>query len=154
MKAKRAEESTVVKMRIIPKEEAQQTRRVKEPGIRRQRMTEFDAYVQVVIDNPGEAIVFEEIGEPGQKFVLSLRGALKRHGLEHAIVRKMRSRDEIRVWRTAGADGLAMTLPGEDSGALMPEPEAELEREPAAVTAVNEPEAQAAPRRGRPRKAS
>jgi len=144
----------MVKMRIMSKAEAQLTRRVKEPGVRKARMTEFDTYVQVVLDNPSEAVVFEEIGEPGQKFVLSMRGALKRHGLDNAIVRKMRSRDEIRVWRTAGADGLAMALPGEDSGALMPEPEAELEREPAAVTAVNEPEAQAAPRRGRPRKAS
>ena len=142
----------MVKMRIMSKAEAQLTRRVKEPGVRKARMNEFDAFVQVVKDNPGEAVVFEEIGEPGQKFVLSMRGALKRHGLDNAIVRKMRDRDEIRVWRTDGADGTTMALPGEDSGALAPEPAAELE--PAAVTEVNEPEAQAAPRRGRPRKAS
>lgn len=87
-----------MKIRIIPKEEALQTRRVKEPGIRRQRMSVFDAYVQAVIDNQGEAVIFEEIEERPQAFILSLRGALRRHGINTAVVRKMRGVDEIRVW--------------------------------------------------------
>ena len=87
----------MVRSRVISKEEAQQTRQRKAPGVRRQRMNEFDEFVKTVIDNPGEAVVFEELGEPGQKFVLSLRGALKRANVD-AVVRKMRGRDEVRVW--------------------------------------------------------
>src|SRR5580700_10775052 len=88
----------MVKMRVIPKEEAQQTRRVKEPGVRRARMTEFDAYVNELAVNRDDAVIFEELGEPAHKFVLSLRGALARNGYGTAIVRKMRGRDEVRVW--------------------------------------------------------
>src|SRR5713101_1726397 len=87
----------MVRFRVIPKEEAQQTRQRKAPGVRRQRMNQFDEYVKTVMENPGEAVVFEELEEAGQKFVLSLRGALKRAGVD-AVVRKMRGRDEVRVW--------------------------------------------------------
>ena len=87
----------MARFRVIPKEEAQQTRQRKAPGVRRQRMNQFDEYVKAVLENPAEAVVFEELEEPGQKFVLSLRGALKRAGLD-AAVRKMRGRDEVRVW--------------------------------------------------------
>src|SRR5438270_8368298 len=81
----------------MPKAEAQQTRRPKQPGVRRQRMNEFDEYVRVLLDNPGEAAVYEDIEENPQKFVLSLRGAFKRGGVD-AVVRKMRGRNEVRAW--------------------------------------------------------
>jgi hypothetical protein len=60
-------------------------------------MNEFDVYAKTVLENPAEAVVFEGIEEEGQKFVLSLRGAFKRAGV-HAVVRKMRGRDEVRAW--------------------------------------------------------
>ena len=84
-------------VRLIPKEEAQQTRKPKEPGVRRQRMNEFDRYAGVLADNPGEAAVYEDIEENPQKFVLSLRGAFKRSGMD-VTVRKMRGRNEVRAW--------------------------------------------------------
>jgi hypothetical protein len=84
-------------VRLIPKEEAQQTRKPKEPGVRRQRMNEFDRYAGALIENPGEAAVYEDIEENPQKFVLSLRGAFKRAGMD-VTVRKMRGRNEVRAW--------------------------------------------------------
>lgn len=87
----------MVRVRLISKEEAQTTRKQREPGPRRQRMQQFDEYARTVVEHPEEAAVFEELGEEPQKFVLSLRGALKRAGVE-AVVRKMRGRDEVRVW--------------------------------------------------------
>jgi hypothetical protein len=84
-------------VKLIPLAEAQQTRRPRTPGVRRQRMNEFDGYVRVLLDNPTEAAVFEGIEEAPQKFVLSLRGALKRAGVA-ATVRKLRNRDEVRAW--------------------------------------------------------
>src|SRR5438105_13085248 len=89
---------TVVKIRIMPKEEAQMTRRPKQPGVRRARMNEFDTYVLELKNNPDEAVVFEEIEENPQKFVLSLRGAFKRAGMDTVVVRKMRGRGEVRAW--------------------------------------------------------
>jgi hypothetical protein len=87
----------MVHVRLISREEAQNTRKSKAPGVRRQRMDQFDEYAKAVLDNPAEAAVYEELGEHPQKFVLSLRGAFKRAG-RNAIVRKMRGRDEVRVW--------------------------------------------------------
>jgi len=87
----------MVRVRLISKEEAQNTRKTKTPGIRRQRMNQFDEYARSVLDNPEEAAVYEELGENPQKFVLSLRGSFKRAGV-NATVRKMRGRDEVRVW--------------------------------------------------------
>src|SRR5258708_2189692 len=87
----------VVQIRLISKEEAQQTRKPKEPGVRLRRMSEFDEYARSLIENPGEAVVYEGIEEAPQKFVLSLRGAFKRAKLP-ATVRKMRGRDEVRAW--------------------------------------------------------
>lgn len=87
----------MVRVRLISKEEAQTTRKQREPGPRRQRMQQFDEYAGTVVEHPEEAAVFEELGEEPQKFVLSLRGALKRAGVD-AVVRKMRGRDEVRVW--------------------------------------------------------
>jgi len=87
----------MVTIRLIPKEEAQQTRKPKEPGVRRQRMNEFDGYARALVDNPAEAAVYEDIEENPQKFVLSLRGAFKRAGME-VVVRKMRGRNEVRAW--------------------------------------------------------
>jgi hypothetical protein len=84
-------------MRVISREEAQQTQRTKEPGLRRVRMNQFDEYVKPLVDNPEEAVVFEDLGEEPSKFVLSLRGAFQRAGVS-AIVRKMRNRDEVRAW--------------------------------------------------------
>jgi hypothetical protein len=84
-------------MRVISREDAQQTRRAKEPGLRRARMSQFDTYAHALIDNPEEAVVFEDLGEEPSKFVLSLRGAFQRAGVS-AIVRKMRNRDEVRAW--------------------------------------------------------
>ena len=84
-------------MRVVTLEEAQKTRRVKEPGARRARMNQFDAYVRPLVEHPEEAVVYEEIDEDQQKFVLSLRGAFKRAGVP-AIVRKMRGRNEVRAW--------------------------------------------------------
>ncbi len=135
----------MVKIRIMPKEEAQQTRRPKQPGVRRARMNQFDEYVRELQSNPGEAVVFEELEEPGNRFVLSLRGAFQRAGMDNVVVRKMRGRDEVSAWvsdepiqrrsRSVGTASLANQ--GEDSGAVVAEPVA------------------AAPRRGgRPRKAS
>jgi len=84
-------------VRVIPKEEAQVLRRPKQPGVRRQRMTQFDEYVRILLENPGEAVVYEELEEAPQKFVLSLRGAFQRAGAP-AVVRKLRGRDEVRAW--------------------------------------------------------
>jgi hypothetical protein len=50
-------------MRLISREEAQQTRTPKALGVRRQRMNQFDEYVQFLLDNPTEAVVFEELEE-------------------------------------------------------------------------------------------
>jgi len=87
----------MVRMHLVSREEAQVTRKTKSPGIRRQRMTQFDEYAQLLLDNPAEAVVYEELEENPQKFVLSLRGAFKRAGAP-VVVRKMRGRDEVRVW--------------------------------------------------------
>lgn len=84
-------------MRVVSREEAQQTRQTKAPGVRRARMDTFDGYARLLIDNPAEAVVYEDLGEEPSKFVLSLRGAFKRAGVP-AVVRKMRSRDEVRAW--------------------------------------------------------
>ncbi len=88
----------MVKVRVIPKEEAQATRARKAPGVRRIRMDEFDTYVQALKDNPDEATVYEEIEEDTQRFVISLRGAFKRANME-VTVRKMRGRNEVRAWQ-------------------------------------------------------
>jgi cell division septation protein DedD len=87
----------MVRVRLISKEEAQNTRKSKAPGVRRQRMNQFDEYAQAALENPEQAVVYEDLGENPQKFVLSLRGAFKRAGA-NASVRKMRGRDEVRVW--------------------------------------------------------
>jgi hypothetical protein len=50
-----------------------------------------------LIENPDEAVVYEDIEEDQQKFVLSPRGAFQRAGVP-AIVRKMRGRNEVRAW--------------------------------------------------------
>jgi hypothetical protein len=68
-------------------------------------MNEFDSYSKALVENPGEAAVFEGIEENPQKFVLSLRGAFKRAGMD-VMVRKMRGRNEVRAWvneKKAGA---------------------------------------------------
>jgi hypothetical protein len=87
----------MVKIRVVSKDEAQVTRKAREPGPRRQRMAQFDEYAQALLEAPDEAVVYEDIGEEPQKFVLSLRGAFKRAG-QDVIVRKMRGRDEVRAW--------------------------------------------------------
>ena len=84
-------------IRLISKEAAQQTRTPKTPGVRKQRMNEFDSYAQALIDNPAEAVVYEGIDKHPQKFILSLRGAFKRAGTD-VVVRKLRSRNEVRAW--------------------------------------------------------
>jgi hypothetical protein len=108
-------------------------------------MNQFDEYVRELQTHPNEAVVFEELEESGNKFVITLRGAFQRAGLDNAVVRKMRGRDEVRVWlsdepvqrRSRSVGTASLANPGEDSGAVVPEPVA------------------AAPRRGgRPRKAS
>ncbi len=86
-------------VRLISREEAMKTRTPKEPGKRRIRMNEFDLYVKELSENPAEAVVFEEIEEESQAFVMSLRGAFKRAGM-NALVRKMRGRNEVRAWLT------------------------------------------------------
>jgi hypothetical protein len=87
----------MVRIATMPKEEAQVLRQPKQPGIRRQRMNQFDDYARVLLDNPGEAVIYEELDEEPQKFVLSLRGAFHRAGAP-AVVRKMRGRNEVRAW--------------------------------------------------------
>jgi hypothetical protein len=87
----------VATIRLTSREEAQQTRATKAPGPRRARMDQFDAYARALIENPDEAVVYEDIEEDQQKFVLSLRGAFQRAGVP-AIVRKMRGRNEVRAW--------------------------------------------------------
>jgi hypothetical protein len=84
-------------VRLISREEARQTRQLKTPGIRRQRMNEFDQYARPLVENPEQAVVYEEIAKTPQKFVLSLRGAFARAGIS-ATVRKLRGRDEVRAW--------------------------------------------------------
>jgi hypothetical protein len=84
-------------MRVVSLEEAQKTRKAKEPGVRRARMDQFDTYVQPLVEHPEEAVVYEEIDDDPQKSVLSLRDAFARAGVS-AIVRKMRGRNEVRAW--------------------------------------------------------
>jgi hypothetical protein len=91
----------MVHVRLISREEAQNTRKNKSVGIRRQRMDQFDEYARALLENPEDAAVYEDLGENPQKFVLSLRGAFKRAGVQ-ATVRKMRGRDEVRVWLIEG----------------------------------------------------
>ena len=88
----------MVSMKVVPLEEAKNTRKVKAPGARRQRMNEFDTYAQELIEHAEEAVLYQDLGENPQKFVLSLRGAFKRAKFP-ATVRKMRGRDEVRAWR-------------------------------------------------------
>jgi hypothetical protein len=90
----------VATIRLTSREEAQQTRATKAPGPRRARMDQFDAYARALIENPDEAVVYEDIEEDQQKFVLSLRGAFQRAGVP-AIVRTMRGRNEVRAWTGA-----------------------------------------------------
>src|SRR5947209_8654606 len=101
--------SAMVHIRLVPKAEAQQTRRPKQPGVRKQRMNEFDAYVRMLLDSPGEAAVYEDIEGSPQNFVLSLRSAFQRAGVT-AVVRKMRDRNEVRAW-LAGSDALDESSP-------------------------------------------
>jgi hypothetical protein len=88
----------MVKVMVVSREEAQNTRKTKAPGARRQRMNEFDTYALELIDHAEEAVLYQDLGENPQKFVLSLRGAFKRAKFP-ATVRKMRGRDEVRAWR-------------------------------------------------------
>jgi|SRR5579859_868405 len=85
-------------VRVVPKEEAQVMRRQKTPGVRRQRMSQFDEYVRVLLDNQDQAVVYEELDEDPMKFVITLRGAFRRAGHPEVMVRKMRARDEVRAW--------------------------------------------------------
>lgn len=87
----------MVKVRVISKEEAQATRKPRVPGVRRQRMVQFDELAEALLQNPDQAAVYEDIEEEPQKFVLSLRGAFKRAG-KQVVVRKLRGRDEVRAW--------------------------------------------------------
>ncbi|HLZ25397.1 MAG TPA: hypothetical protein VKQ30_25015 [Ktedonobacterales bacterium] len=87
----------MVRIATMPKDAAQILRTPKQPGVRRQRMNLFDGYAQALLDNPSEAVAYEELDEEPHKFVLSLRGAFKRAGAP-AVVRKMRGRDEVRAW--------------------------------------------------------
>lgn len=87
----------MVTVRLVTRDEAQNTRKTKAPGARRQRMNEFDEYARALVENPGEAVIYEQLGGNPQKFVLSLRGAFKRAKIP-AVVRKMRGRDEVRAW--------------------------------------------------------
>jgi hypothetical protein len=84
-------------MRVVSREEAQMTRKTREPGVRRARMAQFDDDVQPLVEHPEEAVVYDEIEEDPQKFVLSLRGAFARAGVS-AVVRKLRGRNEVRAW--------------------------------------------------------
>jgi hypothetical protein len=67
-------------MRVVSREEAQMARKTREPGVRRARMAQFDDDVQPLVEHPEEAVVYDEIEEDPQKFVLSLRGAFARAG--------------------------------------------------------------------------
>jgi hypothetical protein len=60
-------------------------------------MDKFDEYARALAENTEQAVVYEDIEEEPQKFVLSLRGAFKRAGVD-ATVRKMRGRNEVRAW--------------------------------------------------------
>jgi hypothetical protein len=84
-------------VRLVPREEAQQTRQPKTTGVRRARMAVFDVYVQELLSHPDEAVIFTDIDEDPQKFVFSLRGAFQRAGVA-AVVRKMWGRNEVRAW--------------------------------------------------------
>jgi hypothetical protein len=90
----------MVKMRTMDKAEAQKTRTPKAPGVRRARMNLFDEYVDALRQNPDEGVIYEELDEAGHRFVLTLRGAFQRAGMENVVVRKLRGRDEVRVWRS------------------------------------------------------
>jgi hypothetical protein len=129
-------------VRVVPKEEAQVMRRQKTPGVRRQRMNQFDEYVRVLLDNQDQAVVYEELDEDPLKFVITLRGAFRRAGYPNAVVRKMRQRDEVRAW---------LPDPGDEAPASAPRPDEQegVARPPA------EPESDAStPRRRRTRTAS
>ena len=143
----------MVRISVMPKETAQQTRPLRTPGPRRQRMNEFDAYAQVLLDSPDQAVVYEEVGQDGQRFVLSLRQAFKRAGMT-ATVRKMRGRDEVRVWlQTEAEQATARTSrqrrPTQASVAAS-EPVSAPPAPPAAAS--TSPVQQPTPRRGRPKK--
>lgn len=84
-------------IRVVSREEARETRKPKMPGVRRARMDQFDVFARALIDNPDEAVVYEDLGEEPNRFVLSLRGAFKRAGAP-VVVRKLRGRDEVRAW--------------------------------------------------------
>ncbi len=98
----------MVKLRVIPKEEAQVTRRVPEPGPRRRRMNQCDEYIAAIQSAAPQATVFEGLDEPKNKFVLSLRAGLARHGL-NGTVKAMRNRDEVRVWLSDDASEPVLT---------------------------------------------
>ncbi len=102
-------------VRLISREEAQQTRTPKGIGARRLRMDEFDAYARALVENPGEAAVFEGLEEEPQRFVNSLRAAFTRAGVT-AMVRKMRSRDEVRAWVVEPAPAQAPEAPAPKRG--------------------------------------
>lgn len=113
-----------IKFRLIPLAEAQNMRKAKEPGIRATRMAEFATYAQHLIDNPEAAAVYEG-DDIGQAFVLSLRGAFKRAGI-NAVVRKMRQRNEVRAWIPNAAPGTDPEAVSAEAVAAIAEAEAAL----------------------------
>jgi hypothetical protein len=112
-------------VRVVPKAEAQVMRRQKTPGIRRQRMNQFDEYVRVLLDNPDQAVVYEELDEDPLKFVITLRGAFRRAGYPNAMVRKMRARDEVRAWLADPGDEAPASAPRSDEQEGVVQPPAE-----------------------------
>lgn len=102
-------------VRVVPKAEAQVMRRPKAPGVRRQRMNQFDEYVRVLLDNPDQAVVYEELDEDPMKFVITLRGAFRRAGYPSAMVRKLRARDEVRAWLPDPGDEAPASAPSADA---------------------------------------
>ncbi len=97
----------MVRIRLIPKADAQPARRVTHPGVRKQRRTEFDAYAQVLLEHPGAAVLYGDIDEPPQRFIQSLHSACRRAGVT-AVIRKVRGQNDVRAWLVLPADSAAV----------------------------------------------
>jgi hypothetical protein len=111
----------------MPREEVMVTRRQK-IGVRKQRMGEFDAYVQAVADSAEGAAIFSDLDEDPKKFVISLRSAFKRNGVD-AVVRKMRDKDEVRAWLPDSSEASASEEDFDPDEELDEEEDEELDEE-------------------------
>src|SRR5438552_3386775 len=119
---------------ISREEAAPKSRRVLEPGVRKQRMAEFAEYVELAQQewafDPTRVVVFGEVPDPAIKFIVTLRAALKRAGIQ-ADMRKVRSKPELHVWQVLAEEAPVVVKQSRQPRKAKPAEETERELVPA-----------------------